>query len=96
MHEFPETLEEITVWRLEQVDPRGWYLHYVFNHTVYSHSIARAQVLNWLVRIRKLGSIVQCTQLPGRKGNWLVRVAGVRVCTVTRTQHNEIRGETRV
>jgi hypothetical protein len=95
MPELPETQEEITVWRLGQVDTRGWYLHYVYNHTVHSHSIARAQVINWLVRIRKLGSIVRCTRSPGRKGNWLVRVAGIRVCTVAQREHNEIFGETR-
>jgi hypothetical protein len=97
--ELPETLEEITVWRLGQVDQASSYLYHaqLRNSPRCSGKATREIVHNWLARIAPMPGIVQCS----RSASWRaasafanVRVAGILVCTITQTQHNEIFGVT--
>jgi hypothetical protein len=106
---FPETLEDIVVWTLEHGQVERYLHHLHHNHKQLGRFPllkTRLRVLDWIVRIRKLDGIVQFEwQRTGSivsssrefdSGYYLVRVASIQICTITPTEHNEIRGVTDV
>jgi hypothetical protein len=96
--ELPETLEDIVVWKLEHVDQVRSYLYHaqMRNSPWSSGKATREHVHNWLARIAPMPGIVRCSRSASMHGKVFakVRVAGILVCTITRTQHNEIFGVT--
>jgi hypothetical protein len=98
--ELPETREEITLWRLEQVDQSRSYLHWLqLQVTAWCSGLAtRILVTEWLARIWPLGVVtsVYIGNSADASIYYRVSVAGIEICTVNQTHHNEIRGETRV
>jgi hypothetical protein len=93
--ELPETLEEIVVWKLENAQRVERYLYYL-QMTSAEFQTARELVLEWLVRIARLGVVTSDQTFTGDLNDYYrVSVAGVLVCTVTHLERNEILGETR-
>jgi hypothetical protein len=95
--ELPETLEEIVVWKLEHGQVER-YLLYVQKTQPGSwpelYMDAHALVVDWLVRIGPLNVVTSNRTVVGETDYHMVSVAGIRICTVTRTEHNEIFGVT--
>jgi hypothetical protein len=95
--DLPETLEDITVWKLEHAQVKR-YLHYVQNKHPGSwpeqYMDAHALVVNWLVRIRPLGVVTSVKVLVGEHNYPVVSVAGIQICTVTHLEYATIVGET--
>jgi hypothetical protein len=98
VHEFPETQEEITVWRLEHASYQySQYMHYVQDNNRFEHSLARELVFEWLARIAKLDGIVRGTRMLSKNGYYHVSVAGILVCVLSEIDLKAMyNGETRV
>jgi hypothetical protein len=97
VYKLPETLEEIVLWKLENVQVEN-YLHHLqmTNWPWCSEKSPRQQVLEWLARIHALGMVtsVQAYRDERHGKYYRVSVAGIRVCHTTWQEHKEIRGVT--
>jgi hypothetical protein len=100
----PDTLEDIVVWALEHAScvRYGYLRHLQSNNEKGFHTVPmltmgiRGCVLEWLVRIRKLGVVTSdwASPIAERNGYYpVVSVAGIHVCSVTPTEHKEIFGD---
>jgi hypothetical protein len=96
-HEFPETVEEIVVWKLEHDSYQySQYMHYVQDHTVYGRSLTRILVIEWLHRVAKLKTVVTSVQTYVSEAYYLVSVAGILVCVLSEVELTAMyNGETR-
>jgi Na+/H+ antiporter NhaA len=96
--EFPETLEEITVWALENAGDNtiSYFirLYREYNREMTSGQVA-TQVRAWLERIAPLGGIVTHQPLHSSNSNadHQVSVAGVFVCVMMTNEMSETLGE---
>jgi hypothetical protein len=98
MLELPETLEDITVWKLEHAQVKRYLLHVQNKHPAScpeNYLDLHALVVNWLVRIWPLGVVTSVQVLVGEHYYLVVSVAGIRICTVTHLEHAKLVGETR-
>jgi hypothetical protein len=97
MLEFPETLEEITVWKLEHVHVES-YLYHAQLSNLCSASSTRILVIEWLARIHALGIVTsdQAYIDALERQYHTVSVAGIRICIMTSHERKEIFGVTRV
>jgi hypothetical protein len=85
MIEFPETLEELTVWKLEQVDSRSTFRSFLYRtvRAPHDHATIDHQMTAWLHRMHALEGIVMITKAPpfalGPDFSYEISVAGVHV-----------------
>jgi hypothetical protein len=98
--EFPETLEEIVVWAMEYShgNTRSYFTQLYYSHRLMLMPIVKQQVNAWLKRIAPLGGAVTIDCMPNRSINpwhvyYRVSVAGIFVCVLDQTEHNEILGD---
>jgi hypothetical protein len=98
--ELPETLEEIVVWKLENVHVESYLLHVQLNSVFFAWP-TRILVLEWLARIHALGIVTSSqtystqTYIDALERQYhTVSVAGIQICIMTSQEHKEIFGET--
>jgi hypothetical protein len=100
VYKLPETLEEITVWKLENAQRVESYLYHLqlTNFPWCAGLTARELVLEWLARIHAMGIVtsVQTYRANTAHQYYTVSVAGIEICILSQKERNEIIGETRV
>jgi hypothetical protein len=95
--EFPETLEDILVWAMENATAdtnTGSYfvrLYHINWREMTSNQVYR-QVRAWIVRTMRFQGTVTIKYRPA-SGYFHIRVAGIGVCTISSTEYHAIFGE---
>jgi hypothetical protein len=104
VHEFPETLEEITVWKLEHADLLDSYFNMMWNQlgAWFSGDELHKMILEWLARIHKFSGIVTHCAIGfalsahgPRTRQVRVSVAGIFVCVLDEQELAKMQGEPR-
>jgi hypothetical protein len=97
--EFPETLEEITVWAMEHAGDVSisYFTQLYYSHRLMQH-VVKQQIHAWIKRIAQLEGAVTNERIPNRSINpwdvyYRVRVAGIEICKLDRDEKNEIFGD---
>jgi hypothetical protein len=94
---FPETLEDILVWAMENAtedtNTGSYYarLCHINRCEMTSNQVYR-QVRAWFVRTLRFQGTVTSKYRPA-SGYFQIRVAGIGVCTISSTQYHAIFGE---